>query len=161
MHNVDVIASLIDRDPEKSISGLLYEYIDENPRLRMNIFLQFCGSRGVDLMAEEVMNMLAADTNYLFTEGVDRQGRFWDVTFNEGYTPYTMQGGDFGGSGSTVPQPYGDEQGDMAGVTDVVQSYNVPPFAGGPIPEEDLGKTIAASMPAEDDNPENDVKINE
>lgn len=81
---VNLIASHISTSPCNSPGQLLYNYLAENTVVRINNFQEYCRSFGVDMFAEEILDLLASDQNYVFTESADKTGRFWSVAINDG-----------------------------------------------------------------------------
>lgn len=91
MNNYELIASLICSDAQQSTEALLYEYVAKKPRIRLNEFAQFCNSRGVNIVAEEIMLVMKHDSTYLFEEGRDANGRYWTVQLCGKQAPQKQQ----------------------------------------------------------------------
>lgn len=116
MSSIDVIAALVSSDPTQYPQQLLYEFLEDNKVVRLNEFCRFCQSRGVDMVAEEALDILALDPHYLFTEEQDAAGRYWTADIAEGYVSYQNQAGPYGEGTSDIPDAFGQEQGGLEGI---------------------------------------------
>lgn len=114
--HINKLASLISESVSQSPQRLFYEYLESSPRVRINQFCAFCANHGVQVVAEEVIDILASDPNYMFHEGQDKYGRYWTPKINEGYIEHSTQAGPSGPS--SIPRPHDNDQGDLDGFDD-------------------------------------------
>ena len=98
MNNPKIIASLITNTIDVSVEQLLQEFVTNNENIYYESFRAFCAGQGVIVEQHEFLDLLGANSTYLFNEYSDKTGRYWVPALIEGYVSNSLPGDwdDFG-----------------------------------------------------------------
>ena len=98
MNKPKIIASLITNTIDVSAEQLLEQFVANNEDIYYGPFRAFCEKQGVIVEHHEFLDLLDANSTYLFNEYSDKTGRYWVPALVEGYVSNSLPGDwdDFG-----------------------------------------------------------------
>ena len=98
MNNPKIIASLITSTINISLEQLLQRFILNSESIYFESFRAFCEEQGAIVEHHEFLDLLGANSTYLFNEYSDKIGHYWVPTIIEGYVSNSLPGDwdDFG-----------------------------------------------------------------